>query len=138
MLAAFTPALVSAPVTVATHGVPVTLHCLVRRSLSAAGSAAGSILYLRLTGVPMSSSHDVGVRQKILPGPTSVAAGRACAHAGVALAMMPTMASHPAAPQTFILTILEPPCSESQVPPPAASPASRGSTAQAQEPFSPG
>src|ERR1700722_19695038 len=88
MLAALTPVVASAPVTVTTHGVPLAVHCLVSRSLSAAGSAEGSILYFRVAGVPMPSSQAVALWQMMRPGPTLVGAGVAagwdCAQTGVA------------------------------------------------------
>src|ERR1700722_18075922 len=80
MLSAFTPALVSVPVTVATHGVPLVAHRLISRSWSAVANAAGSIRHFRLAGVPILSSQDVALRRMIRPGPTFVAAVGACAH----------------------------------------------------------
>src|SRR5579864_5564115 len=88
MVAALTPVLVSLPVTVTTHGVPLAMHCLVNRSLSAAGSAEGSILYFRVAGAPMPNSQALALWQMMRPGPTLVGAGGAtgwdCAQTGVA------------------------------------------------------
>src|SRR3954451_16542561 len=81
MLAAFTPAVLSVPVTVATQGAALAVHCLVSRSLSAAGNPDGSTLYFRLAGLPTSSSHEVALRQVIRPGPALVGAGWGCAPA---------------------------------------------------------
>src|SRR5579859_508679 len=61
------------------QGAAFTVQLFTSRSLSAWASALGSILYLRLAGVPISSSHAVALRQKMRPGPTSVVAG--CAKA---------------------------------------------------------
>src|SRR3984885_12838467 len=133
MLSAFTPVLVSVPVTVATHGVVLTVHRLISRSLSAVATAAGSIRYFRLAGVPISSLQDVALRQMIRPGPTFVAAPGTCAHAVVA----PAAATTTVTPNHLALdaSMRSPP--KIQLPP-AARPDSRGSAAQAQEPFSPG
>src|SRR5690348_11453047 len=61
------------------QGAAFAVQLFTSRSLSAAASALGSILYFRLAGAPISSSHAVALRQKMRPGPTSVVAG--CAEA---------------------------------------------------------